>query len=245
MATSFATQNQPTSQPIYQEIHQNSSQDLPQTQNLTTFEALAVPSTATATVKATKVNPPAANRIRKGSTTSSFTGSASGLGTATVQASASASPKVNASATVVATRVASSSVVDLSTKKFAQGKGKKKQPWNPPSISFSDNDGKMYGMICGGRTSPLSKSKGVNFRTGKKFVPSTNIGASSGQGTSNPQPSGPNYRPSKKRMEGLGICPKTGRFITSLGRPKPQVGKSQKRAKKPMSKILFMMGHLQ
>ncbi|OMP02800.1 hypothetical protein CCACVL1_02695 [Corchorus capsularis] len=133
--------------------------------------------------------------------------------------------------TVVATRVASSSVVDLSTKKVAQGKGKKKQPWKPPSISFSDNDGRMYGMIGGGRTSPLSKSKETNFRTGKKFVPSTSIGASFGQGTSNSQPSGPNYRPSKKRMEGLGICPKTGRFITSLDRPKPQVGKSQKRAR--------------
>ncbi|OMO87685.1 hypothetical protein COLO4_20622 [Corchorus olitorius] len=199
MATSSATQNQPTSQPIHQEIHQNNSQDLPQTQNSTNFEAPAVPNTATTTIKATKMNPPATNRIRKGSTTSSVTGSASGLGTTTAQASTSASPKVNASA----------------TKKVAQGKGKKKQPWKPPSISFSDNDGRMYGMIGGGRTSPLSKSKGTNFRTGKKFVPSTSIGASFGQGTSNLQPSGPNYRPSKKRMEGLGICPKTGRFITS------------------------------
>ncbi|OMP14256.1 hypothetical protein COLO4_00125 [Corchorus olitorius] len=109
-----------------------------------------------------------------------------------------------------------SSSQDLRANQKQKGMVKQKQPWKHPGVSFADNDGRLYGQIGIGRTSPLSKSKGTKFMTGKKFVPSSSIGASGCNGKKNQPPAGPNYKPSKRRMTGLGICPETGRFITSV-----------------------------
>ncbi|OMP05857.1 hypothetical protein COLO4_08504 [Corchorus olitorius] len=231
MESSFTTVNEPrtASQPP------NSQNPTPE---LHTHPNTQIPSysqpaqnTAIASVNAKKTLPAAINMAKKGAASSSVTGSAAGSGPARVKGKASACPAVMATATVT---VGPSLSQDLGANQKHKGMVKQKQPWKHLGVSFADNDGRLYGQMGIGRTSPLSKSKGTKFMTGKKFVPFSSIRASGCNGKKNQQPTGPNYKPSKRRMAGLGICPETGRFITSLGEPSQKsasVGNSQKKVR--------------
>ncbi|OMO59494.1 hypothetical protein COLO4_34197 [Corchorus olitorius] len=220
MESSSATVNEPrtasqppNSQNLTPELHTHPNTQIPS-------NSQPVQNTATASV-----------RVKKGAASSSATGSAAGSGPARVKVKTSSTGSVMATATVTARP---SSSKDRRANQKQKGMVKQKQPWRHPGVSFADNDGRLYGQIGIGRTSPLSKSKGTKFMTGKKFVPSSSIGVSGCNGKKNQPPAGPSYKPNKRRMAGLGICPETGRFITSLGEPSQKsasVGNIQKKAR--------------
>ncbi|OMO94069.1 hypothetical protein CCACVL1_06192 [Corchorus capsularis] len=95
--------------------------------------------TATASVNARKTLPTAINKATKGAASSSATGSAAGSGPAREKAKASACPAVMATATVPA-RPASQDPCPNQKQKV---KGKQKQPWKHPGVSFADSDGSI------------------------------------------------------------------------------------------------------